>query len=316
MRGMGLGWLTGADEGTTELKRRAEIAIGIERYKQATLEKLRGPAKKTGGDASEEASARATTALTKATKELDQIGLTPLGKTISDINARFVTMGEVGKAALKGEALAAFNVRLDETKAKLVGIAQMESGKAEVGKFEQQFDVKFEFTNKQAAQDIAQNFVGVFNQFKNNPAAKTTITKAFNSLVTQGIKEGVPDIPELLKSLGVSDDAMLTLTASLPQDLQVALEATYKTGQQWGDKMKTETAAVKESFSAIGTELDIVRAHADEVAVLNTKIGEAALSIAPGFAAADAQAMALDRTLGGILGKVQAINANPIHVIP
>jgi len=213
------------------------------------------------------AQAKAAEDLVAITRELDQAAMTPLGKTIDEIRVKYAGFATTGATAFKGQAaqLDAFNAKLDATRDKLITLAKQQAGQTAVQKFEQQFEVKFEFTNKAAGLELAQNFATVFNQFKNDRNAQTQFNQAFASLVRQAVAMGLPDIPELLQSAGLSGADISRLAAQLPTDLLQGFDNSRKAGEQWGKTLAAETAAVGAKFEAIATALDTAKQKTDEL---------------------------------------------------
>jgi len=272
----------------------------------------------TGGAAGAKAAADAVKVQAKAqqdliaiTRELDQAAMTPLGKTIAEITARYAGWAATGATALKGKSseLAAFNTQLDATKAKMTALAQQEVGKSAVGKFEEQFGVKFDFNKKAAAQDLANNFVAVANEFKNNPAAQEQLNAAFRNFVEQSIKAGTADIPELLKSAGLTD--LSGLTFALGPELLKGFQDSEKAGEQWGKTMAKEAAAMQEKYATIATNIDnitiktneLVQAASEKLAI-NMETAQAAAALAQ-----------VQGALNGIQATIRQINATPVQPV-
>jgi len=238
-----------------------------------------------------------TAALGRSGAAVDALSL---AQRLNALDARIMA-GEHGAliAQLKGEEIAAFKLK--------TALDQINTGRSAIGQFQQQFGVQLDFDFKKSGVDLASKFASVFNAFKDDPRAAAQLNAAFASLVQQAVQLGLPDIPELLLSVGLNETDInqlksrlaqrvigtQTIEESVPQfgtnafggpvnlgtetitrevdilgqDLVRALESSQQAGQQWGAAFETEFSNATERAGAVGESVTALARRFDDLTV-------------------------------------------------
>jgi len=206
LRAKGLGFFAGGDEDEAALKRRSQLRIAIAEAEEKKLALIRAPKKAPVDTTAQDAlSKKAKDDLQKLTDDLGKIGLSPLATKLAEINLGWVKWKEVAAAALKGEALAAFNKRIDEAKANLESLAKIEIGKGAVSGLESKTGIELPITVKLNTEKTFTEFAAVFSKMKDgSPETQAALGKMWNGMISKAIEQGAPDLRELAKSIGLT----------------------------------------------------------------------------------------------------------------
>lgn len=140
----------------------------------------------------------------------------------------------------------------------------VQGGRAATTDFQNQFGVTFDIEKQIAGSGLADKFAAVFNTFKNDPRLSGQLSQAFSGLVREGVRLGVPDLPELLiDKLGSAN--FERLRAELGDDIKAALDSTTQAGQQWGESFADAARKYNASAAEVGVRMDDLNAKAREL---------------------------------------------------
>ena len=148
---------------------------------------------------------------------------------LSNENAKALTF-ETSALALQAQKVGDLKAAEDALN---IARGSVKTGKEAVSKFETSFGVQFDFSKQLAGQQLAENFVTVFNQFRDDRNAQTQLNQAFGSFVQQALAMGLPNIEDLLLSQGLSSANLMRLEASL-RDLQIGAQEVSREIQTGG----------------------------------------------------------------------------------
>lgn len=121
--------------------------------------------------------------------------------------------------------------------------------------FQNQFGVTFDIEKKRVGEQLASQFAVVFNTVKNDRGAQAQLAQAFESLVTQAVGIGVPNIGELIASK-IGDGEFLRLRQGLGDDLRGQLDATEKSFRAWGQTFDNEVRGYLANAAEVGARTD------------------------------------------------------------
>jgi len=139
----------------------------------------------------------------------------------------------------------------------------VQTGRQGLVDFQNLTGVTLDFEKQQAGAKLADQFSAVFETFKNDPRAAGQLSSAFGHVVSEGVRIGVPDLPELLaEKLGSSN--FERLRATLGDDLKSALDSTAQAGQQWGESFAAAAKNYNASAAEVGVRMDDLAAKARE----------------------------------------------------
>jgi hypothetical protein len=141
------------------------------------------------------------------------------------------------------------------------------TGEQAVNQFEQKFQTRFAFSDKNDAFNLAGQFVAVAKGTFDNPAERENLGQAFASFVQQSFSLGVKDIRGLLASAGVSDRIIEGLISDLRSrtigqetvDVEVLQNNRNAFGGPSGPPTRIEQQTVDITGQALAGQIPTVR---------------------------------------------------------
>lgn len=121
------------------------------------------------------------------------------------------------------------------------------------------------FAIKAAGSRLAEELIAGFRGLSQIPGSEAAIAQSVKDFVTKAIELGVPDIPELLSSKGLTTREIGTLLGTLDEATQKAVDASIQAGQQWIDVWEADFQRYVAASATAGQALADFDARTNEL---------------------------------------------------